>query len=289
MDDTGKSLLKLLFNEGETVCVSNSAFGYHSIPLEMALGETVELRSPSEMVPISYCSTSDLILAAINPISGWRRDSNVTAYRSFLIEIDTGTIKEQLGTIAHLKMPYSAQIFSGNKSVHTAIVLNTDLASEKIYRFIAEWILNIVTLADRNCRNSSRSIRIPGAYREPGKKQRLIEMGNRVSQKELMDWLNKYKHLEPKVATPRIISSENADFSNLSPWAQQMIIKGVTFKNGRNQTWFGLAVDFAIAGFSEEKTIEMLTARFTEEHDFKEKELLRTINSAFKYVDESKV
>ena len=288
MDPTGQSLLKLLFNEGETICVSNNEFGFHSIPLESALDGEVELLSPNDKVPLTYCHSSDLILAAINPINGFRRDSNVTAFRSFLIEIDIGTIKEQVNTIAHIKMPFSAQVFSGNKSVHTVITLDSDLSSEKNYRFTAEWILNIVTSADKNCKNPSRSIRIPGAYREPGKKQRLIKMNNRVTQKELSAWLNQYRHLEPTVKEKKVVAG-NADFSNLSPWARYMLVNGIEFKNrGRNQTFFGLAYDLALAGFSEEKAIELLRERFQEERDFKEKELLTTIVSAYRTVTEGK-
>ena|ERR1035437_215623 len=167
MDPKGQSLLKLLFNEGETVCVSNNEFGFHSIPLENALSGQVTLLSPNETVTISHCDSTDLILVAINPINGFRRDNNVTAFRSFLIELDIGSIKDQLGTIAHLKMPYSCQVFSGNKSVHTVITLAEDLPDEKTYRVIGNWIFNIVSMCDQNCKNPSRSCRIPGAYRSP--------------------------------------------------------------------------------------------------------------------------
>jgi hypothetical protein len=103
-----------------------------------------------------------------------------------------------------------------------------------------------------------------------------------------MDWLNQYEHLRPKVKPKKEIPEGHADFSRLSPWARIMLSKGIVFKNGRNQTWFGLAVDCALAGFSEELTIETFMQRFTEESDFKEKELLITIGSAFKYVNEGK-
>ena len=289
MDPTGQSLLKLLFNEGETICVSHNEFAFHSIPLENALNGEVELVSPNDKVPIAYRDSSELILASINPINGHRRDSNVTAFRSFLIEMDAGSIKTQLGTIDHLKMPFSAQVFSGNKSVHTVITLSEDLKDEKNYRATAEWIFRIITLADSNCINPSRMVRIPGAYRDNGRKQRLIRIKERISQKELMDWLNKYEHFRPKAREKKIVSTGQADFTRLSPWARIQLTKGIDFANrGRNQTFFGLAYDLALAGFTEEKAIEMLSERFTEERDFKEKELLTTIGSAFKKVSEGK-
>lgn len=285
MDKTGQDLLNLLFNEGESICVSNNEFGFHSIPLAiLPWSSNVILMSPNESVAASECHPSELILVAINPIKGYRRDSNVTAFRSFLIEMDMGTTDEQLGTIAHLKMPFSAQVFSGNKSVHTVITLDEDLKDEKDYRIVGNWIFNIVSQCDQNCKNPSRSVRIPGAIRpNTGKEQKLIKLNKRVSHKELFDWLNEYMHLRPIAKEKKIVAEGHAGFSRLSPWCRSMLV-GMQFKLGRNQTWYAMAYDFAKAGFSEEDTIEELSKRFTEEHDFKEKELLTTVKSAFNSV-----
>lgn len=287
---TGQSLLKLLFNQDEEVCVSDDQFGYRSIPYLCTLNGDIPLMSPNEKVPWHMCDSSELILVAINPITGFRRDENVTAFRSYLIELDMGTIKEQLGTIAHLKMPFSAQIFSGNKSVHTVITLAEDLKDEKDYRNLGNWIFNIVSQADQNCKNPSRSIRIPGAIRNNGKKQRLIgSIGKRITHEELFAWLNQYPHLRPVAKEKKVVVPGNADYSRLSPWARGILKKGLdTSKLGRNQTWFALAVDFAKAGFSEEGTVEELSKMFVEERDFKQKEWDTTIKSAFKKVTEGK-
>jgi hypothetical protein len=296
VDPTGQSLLKLLFNEGENICVSHNEYGYHSVPLEEVLSkESITLIPTEESCKkrkIEFCPenydhvrTDNLIMVALNPIRGYRVDANVTSIRSFLIELDVGSIKDQQGTISHLKMPFSAQVFSGNKSIHTVITLSEDLQDEKTYRLIAEWIFRIITLADSSCKNPSRSVRIPGSHRNNGKKQRLIRIKERVTPKELMDWLNKYEHLRPKAREKKVVAPGQADFSRLSTWARIQLTKGIDFaKRGRNQTFFGLAYDLALAGFTEENAIEMLTERFTEEHDFKEKELLTTIGSAFKKV-----
>lgn len=287
MDPTGQSLLRLLFNEGETICVSPNEFGYHSISLENALSGEVTLLSPNDKVDILHCDSSQLTMVALNPIKGWRKDEFCTAYRSFLIEIDIGSIKDQLGTIAHIGMPHSAQVFSGNKSVHTAVILDEDLPNEKIYRMIAQWIFNIIPMADPKCKNPSRSIRVPGSYRAPKKKQRLISLGKRIRLKELMDWLNKFPHLRPQAKEKKKLPEGQADFSRLSGWARGMLKNGIDFKNrGRNQTFFGLAYDLALAGFSEDQAEQILLERFNEENDFKEKELLITIRSAYKTVED---
>lgn len=288
MDETGKSLLKLLFNEDELVCVQPNKYAYHSIPLKNAMDGRITLVSENPNQPTRYCDSSQLILVAINPIKGFRQDSSVTNFRSFLWEIDVGPIKEQLGYLKHIGVPISAQIFSGNKSVHALTILDQDLPDEKTWRYLNKWTLNILTMCDDQCLNPSRNVRIPGAYREPGKKQRLISIGERVKLSDFMAWLNKYEHLRPKVKEKKPLPDGEPDLARLSPWARAMLSKGVSFRNGRNQGWYGLAYDLALAGFSEDQGIEILGKRFTEEDDFKEKEWLTTVKSAFRKVGEGK-
>ncbi len=287
MHPDGQSLLKLLFNPGETICVSNNEFGFHSIAMEKALEGDIELISPNQATAPKICKSSDLIMVAINPINGFRRINQITNFRSFLVEIDIGSTADQLGTIKYLGLPFSSQVWSANKSIHTVIALDEDLPDEKTYRLLIDWIFNIVTMADRSCADPSRSTRIPGAYRDNGNQQALVELRKRVSHKELFAWLNLYPHLRPRAKEKRIIPPGQADFSRLSPWARIMLTKGVDPKDrGRNKTWYSLAFDLAKAGFTEEVGTELLLERFVEERDFKEKELLTTIASAFKKVQE---
>jgi hypothetical protein len=180
MHETAKQVFNLMFRPGETVCVSPNKFGYHSIPLENAINGPVVLVPTADSVAkrglvfedaIERIESDKVILCALNPIKGYRDDLSCTAFRNFLVEMDTGSIDDQLAYIKKLGMPYSAAIFSGNKSVHFLLSLDKDLPSENVYRALAEWILNIVTLADQNTKNPSRSIRVPGAYREPNKQQ----------------------------------------------------------------------------------------------------------------------
>src|ERR1019366_3311143 len=127
MDSTGKDLLSLLFNKGEHICVSDTHFAYKALPVSTVLeNEWINLISNNPEVTDREVKTSDLILVSVNPIKegSSRSDVNVSAFRTFLIEIDVGTLKEQINTLNHIKMPFSAQIFSGGKSMHTAIVLD---------------------------------------------------------------------------------------------------------------------------------------------------------------------
>ncbi len=287
MNDKAKGLLGLMFHSDEDVCLSNLKFATHSIRLERAFDETVTLVSPNPKMPVQLVRSDDLVFAALNPIKGFRNDKNCYKLRNFLLEIDNYDRDLQVGYIKKLGIPYSAMIWSGSKSVHLLVSLDADLSLQR-YSEIYRWMLNIGGLFDQQLGNPSRNIRLPGAIRpETGKEQELIELQGKVTVKDLFAWLNRYEHLRPKQKEKKKIVAGSEDFSRLSGWARTMLTKGVVFKNkGRNQTWFGLAYDMALAGFSEEKTIQELSARFTEEHDFKEKEFLITISSAFKKVHE---
>lgn len=235
---------------------------------------------------IERIGTDKIIMCSLNPIKGFREDINCTAYRSFLIEMDYGPIPEQLAYVKKLGMPYSAAVFSGNKSVHFLVTLDTDLPSEKVYRLFSEWILNVATLADPNTKNPSRSIRVPGAYREPGKLQELMEYNGLVKINDLVTWLNKYPHEKPKERVARVVS-ENPNLDRVKTWVCKALRDGIRPPN-RNKQWFTVGVEFALAGYSEDDTMDVLKAYFSPDNDFKEKELETTIKSAFKYAYERK-
>ena len=286
MNEKSKLLLALMFDEGEEICVSNSQFAYHSLSLETVLGDSVTLISPNKKVTAEEVSTGDLNMVSLNPIKGFRNDPNCYKFRNFLIEIDVDSMDRQIGYLKKLEMPYSSIVWSGSRSTHTLISLSETIPDEKKYRLIYKWILNIAFLSDQVLGNPSRSTRLAGAIRpETGKEQELIELKSRITHAELFAWLNKWPHLAPKLKPKRIIPKGEADYDKLSGWAKYQLKKGIQFKNGRSNTWHGLAYDFALAGYSEEKTIEELGKYYQEESDFKEREWLGTITSAFKRVD----
>lgn len=288
MHETGKQLIKLMFRDGETICVSNSKYAYHSVYLESVLSDTVKLVSPNSDYGIQEVSTDTLTLVALNPIKGWREDANCTAFRNFLIEMDYGPLPEQLAYAKKIELPYSAVVFSGNKSLHFLISLDTDLPNEEEWRTMAEWALAIATAADQNTKNPSRQIRIPGAFREPGKKQLIVENKGTTKLEDFTAWLAKYPDAKPKPPEKRTIS-ENPDFSKLKSWVPQRLAKGIVgAKSGRNKEWFAIACEFALAGYSEYDTIDILSTYFTPDRDFKEREWKTSIKSAFRYIYNNK-
>lgn len=170
MKEVHKEFLNLLFDKEETICVSDCAGGYHSISQDDLLGD-ITLVSPKVEKLDRTIKASDINLVAINPINGFRRDKEVTAFRTFLMELDEGSLSEQKKYMDTMEVPYSICIFSGNKSLHYGIVLDKPLANKAIWSQINLWILNILKQADQQCKNPSRSIRFPGNIEKMGLKK----------------------------------------------------------------------------------------------------------------------
>jgi hypothetical protein len=158
-----------------------------------------------------------------------------------------------------------------------------------------KWALAIGTMFDSdpkdptldpNCKNPTRSIRIPGVVRpETGKVQQLIELKPRIKVADFLAWLGKYEHLKPKQSIPSDRRPSGDKIKNLSPGVQkQLINNNIDFRKGRNKTWFYIACDMTKAGYIEEEIVEYLTSYFVEESDFKEKEFLTSIHSAYIYM-----
>lgn len=294
MHETAKQVLNLMFRPGETICVSPNKYGYHSIPLDNALNGPITLVPTVDSTikrgiifedSFEQIDPSQVILCALNPIKGYREDLNCTAFRNFLVEMDTGSIEDQLTYVKRLGMPYSAAIFSGNKSIHFLISLDIDLPRESVYRTFAEWILNIVTLADPNTKNPSRSIRVPGAFREPGKQQLLLEYQGVVPMETLALWLNNHPDAKPKERTKNAVPNKVL-LDRIKPWVCDLLVNRGIHPPNRNKQWFTVGVEFALSGYSEDDTLEVLRNYYQPDRDFKEREWETTIHSAFKWAYE---
>jgi len=290
MDQTGIKLLNLMFREGEEVCVSHNKYGYASVPLSNLLEDSVTLIATNPEIPDTIVQTKDLLMVALNPIKGYRRDANCTGLRNFLVELDIMMPKDQLAYVKRLGMPYSAVIFSGNKSLHFLISIDRDCANERSYKFMANYILNTVRAADQNTKNPSRSIRIPGALREPGKKQILLpnEFHGPISKETLTAWLSKRPDLKPKDQVKSIILSDSPNISLVPRWVYKALESGLDTSKGRNSAWFTVSCEFALAGFLKDDIIREIGRFFQEERDFRESEWLTIIDSAVKHIQRNR-
>jgi hypothetical protein len=284
--DVTRKFLDLFFNPNETVCVSDCSGGYHSVD-QASLSGNIVLESPKETVKDRIIKETDINLVAINPISGWRRDENVTSFRTFMIECDDMSIKNQMSYVNRVGFPYSYCCFSGGKSLHFALVLDHEIPSYHMYRHTYEWILNILDQADQKTKNPSRSVRFPNVIRKfSGQEQQLIYMGNRIPLEELSKWLNKYPSKKPRPLIRKERNTGTAQVSNLKEWAKKALKEGVhNMEGSRNQTWMALGCEMALNGFSLEATLSHLENYFEEQGDFTQREWVTTIKSGWSYAD----
>lgn len=285
MKETSKIFLEKLFNPDEEICISANKYANVSIPQYLLNEEVFQIESQDKDRTIRNMREDDIELVSINPIKGDRNDENVTAFRSFLVEIDGDDVYEQKQYIESLKMPYTVCVFSGNKSLHYGIVLKEELPDAELWRVVNEWILAIVTKADQQTKNPSRSIRFPGNVRKSGKKlpQVLIDVKDRVEQDVLFDWLNQYPDRNP--ALKKMIERKpmgDMEYEGIPIWMVDKLSEGVGSVGNRNKEWFCLAIELAKKGANEETIIQALGPFFTPEHDFPLKEWHNTIKSAVK-------
>ncbi len=268
MKKTTNDFLNLFFKPGEEICFSANKYAYPSDKQEKINEETT-------------------ILVAINPINGQRSDQNVTAYRSFLIECDDISVPEQMAYIKKMEFPFSYCCFSGGKSLHFGLVLDHDIPSEHIYRHTYQWILNILTEADQNTKNPSRSIRFPGVIRpDKEKEQKLVHMGKRISLNTLSKWLNKHPDKTPKPFVAKVRNTGKPSVKGVGLWAKTALKEGVqNTEKGRNQTWMAIGCEFAMNGFELDKTIAYLERYFEEESNFRHREWLSAVKSGWGYAD----
>jgi hypothetical protein len=284
--ESGKKLLDTLFNDGEEICCSHDEFGYASVPIDSLSYEVVELLSPNPSKGALVITTRDIKLVALNPIKGWRRDEFVTAHRNFLVELDDGPLADQFDYVKKMKLPYSACVFSGGKSLHFAVCLQDALPSYELYYYYANWILNVMSKADPMTKNPSRSIRMPGAIRD-GREQKLVDLRARITLDDLNAWLSAYKGFRPEgfgvEPKRRQQISDDTNKAELLPrWVGYKLKEGIDRSRGRNVEWFKIASEFGKAGYSLEEAVEIMETSFVSEYDFKRPEWMSTVRSGLK-------
>ena len=267
MKDKQKQFLSLFFNEGEWIWGGKDKYATH----------------PS--LSQDNLDLDKTVLLSLNPFQpeSKRNDEGVSKYRSFLVEIDTGSLKEQKDYIDSTGMPYSACVFSGNKSLHFGIVLASDLPTDEIWRFYAQWILNVVDKADKLAKNPSRMIRFPGTIRpDTGREQSLVFINKRISLSELNYWLSQHPDKKPKVYHPKE-RSHSIDNTRIASWVWRILDEGISVN--RNQTWFSVFFEFRLAGYSEEEIETVLRDDFIPESSFTEREWKSCMRSAIRQCD----
>jgi hypothetical protein len=160
---TQEKFLKLLFEPGELTCFAASPYDTH----------------------LSAQPAENSQYFSINPMHTSRADANVTAYRNFLIELDTVPLQEQVALVT-ARIPVSSIVFSGNKSYHFIVSLAEPVTSAEEYSRTFRGLLEAVPEADKSTKNPSRLSRLPGVFRPDTRLlQELLYLGRRIPLAEL--------------------------------------------------------------------------------------------------------
>ena len=121
---------------------------------------------------------------ALGP-GGTRAQRNLTKLRNFVIEFDGLDVEDQLHEIYQLGIPFSTIVYSGNKSLHAVISLETPLNLAD-YKSIARKLKVICDKADPACLEPARLTRYP---RED---QPLLEVKGRVANVDFFRWISSF-------------------------------------------------------------------------------------------------
>lgn len=237
-----------------------------------------------------YPNTSELV--TINPLiaDANRQDANVSSFRNFLVEIDDGTsIQAQLQYAATLEIPFATAVYSGGKSVHFVICLESSLAGEVEWRSYADSILKAIARADQATKNPSRYTRLGGGFRkDKDKLQELLLAKERISQPHLLDWLKQHKQ-EPKPhkfikQRPSVLNGW-APVKSLTLDTKLFLLQGAP-KGTINNTAYQAACNLLETGHTLQYTLDVFM-QLSRERGYAAKELEKVIQSAARRVSKS--
>ena len=114
----------------------------------------------------------------INPLDGKEgvKDFNVVDFRYALVESDNIDVEKQNAIIHELELPVACLVFSGRKSIHAIVKINS--ADHAEYRKRVDFLFKVCEknglAVDLSNKNPSRLSRMPGVIRA-GRKQFLME------------------------------------------------------------------------------------------------------------------
>lgn len=250
-----KDFWNCLFYEGQATCITDSPKGTDVT--------FVRENSTGTFFSINGLSTFDSM-----PVEQWhnekrgrRADCNVTTFRNILIEMDKIPVEQQEQYVSEIKLPYSTAVYSGGKSIHYIISLETSLDGAKSYRSLVERVYRAVgrEYVDLANKNPSRLSRVPGHLRtDTGKEQKLLAVNGRIPNSVLEEWLNSRgaKPLETSWEDVPRRKGPPKDISSLSGDTRNFLV------NGTQQNWnislFKAAADLCRNGWSVDEALTEL-------------------------------
>lgn len=210
-----EKFLRHVFEPADLVCICtemmNGEDGRHGPANKgtfLPRDEWIKLHFSGSTNPIFLSDKCEGAYVRINPCSDQSgTDAGVSTFRHVLIEMDEKTKEEQWAILKDSKLPLSAVIDSGGKSLHGWV--RVDAANKEEWQQRRDVIYRHMEHlgADPKNKNASRFSRLPGVMRS-GKQQRLLAVNQGCP-----TWDEFVDHLEsvdlPRSMSPKEILSYN--------------------------------------------------------------------------------
>jgi hypothetical protein len=244
-----KEFLSILFDPHESVCFGATAYD---------TAVTLVTDAPQTQY------------VALNPLHSRRLDANVVAYRNILVELDEGTIDEQVEALTASGIPASVITHSGGKSLHCIISLQQPLLTRIDYDNMVQAVYAAFkSPIDTSCKNPSRFTRLAGAIRPSnGVTQELLMANGRIDNGAVVAWvvgrlgalqatklLYGWRPLKSVMAPKR---AENGK-AELTLRSKQFLETKSSQQGWRNEAFF-FCCDAARSGYEVDEIRDMLEA-----------------------------
>lgn len=194
---------------------------------------------------------------------GRRADVNVTEFRNILCEFDKNTIEEQIEWLNKSRLPYSAIVHSGKKSLHVIISLSTPLRARKEYNVLAKKlysaIINAGIKVDDSTSNPSRLSRYPSAIRsDTGIEQKLLFVGKPVDKGILKTWIKQHAPKPPAKAPKRMLTTKETSAKYVSRTTEKLIKEHIYYTESRHEAFKRAMTQLRKSGHEIEEIEAML-------------------------------
>ena len=198
----------------------------------------------SEVTDWIIHSTQSWVGLTINPLIKGRKRSqtNLKKLRTFLFENDTLSVQKQEELIRTSGLPYSACVFSGNKSLHYFVSLSTELTERHEYDAIWQAIKHVLQNhgyhTDLAVKDPCRFGRFPNALRHNTEKvQTLAKVNGRVSLDAIEHWLKTNgvdwtDFLPKKMENLGPVEISDASLDEKAEWIKKYFMKNQQYAKG---------------------------------------------------------
>lgn len=255
MGVTSTDFYRTLFNPGEYTCFGNAYAINVTEVQDINVGEFFSINPLAKDKDYAWEQKPK----KRKPDVGRRADINVTEFRNFLFEMDQVNTELQYEMMEVLKPYLTTMVFSGGKSIHGILCLETPLDVE-VHTTSATMAYSYVwtrlalfftkkleeagyvrprgnsTFFDSACKNASRLSRCANAMRNNGELQKLLYVGTRTDSERLREIIAQAPKIFVSV-TEKTFDSPPIDYMDFRSRASNSL----KFKLDSAKSWVDIA------------------------------------------------